>query len=86
MATLAPLIALTLGLYIAVGVLFTVAFQMRGLRRVDPAAAEGSLAFRLLITPGCVALWPLLAASWRRGGPPGEHNSHRDHAAAARPS
>lgn len=56
------------GAYLALGVLFAPAFAWRGAGRLDAAAREGSLGFRLLILPGSAALWPLLAWLWWRGG------------------
>jgi hypothetical protein len=53
-------------LHAAFGVLFAIAFHLRGLARLDEAAARGSLAFRVLVTPGVIALWPLLARRWWR--------------------
>jgi hypothetical protein len=71
------------GLYAACGLLFALVFLVRGVERLDPAARESSLGFRLVILPGVVALWPLLAGRWRawrrsdREGPPIESNAHR---------
>jgi hypothetical protein len=61
-------------LYLTCGLLFGVAFVAVGAGRVDSAAGGTSFAFRLLILPGTVAFWPLLAARWvktssRRGNP-----------------
>lgn len=53
-----------LALHIALGALFAIAFHARGLARLDAAAAQGSTGFRLLVTPGVIALWPLLARRW----------------------
>ncbi|MDA1259149.1 MAG: hypothetical protein O3A20_00860 [Planctomycetota bacterium] len=47
-----------IGLYLALGVLIAVPFVARWVHRVDPAAAQGSWGFRLLILPGCALLWP----------------------------
>ena len=67
-----PLAAL--GLYAGCGVIFALAFALRGAARVDPAAGRGTWGFRLLIVPAAAALWPLLAARWvRRGMPPASH-------------
>lgn len=52
--------------YLAAGLLFAFAFQLRGLRALDAAAHGTSIAFRLLITPGVIALWPLVAMRWLR--------------------
>ena len=67
-----------LGLYLAVGFLFALAFVFRGAKKIDPQAKEGSIGFRVLILPGAMALWPILASSWLRGGPRAERNAHRD--------
>jgi len=66
------------GLYAALGLLFAVPFVARGIDRVDPAAAGASWGFRLVVLPGVVALWPLLARRWLTGGrAPAERNAHR---------
>jgi hypothetical protein len=49
--------------WLAVGVLVGVAFLFLGIDRVDPAA-RGSSAFRPLIFPGLVLLWPYVAFRW----------------------
>ena len=72
------------GFYLLLGVIFAVPFVARGVNRVDPAAVKGTRGFRMLIYPGVVALWPLLASRLLRGvrEPPPEKNAHRS---AARP-
>lgn len=55
-----------IGLYLALGVGTAVAIHLAGLRVIDPATAEGATwGFRLLITPGLLALWPLMLVRWR---------------------
>lgn len=82
---LAPLLVLSVAVYAAVGVVFAVPFVVRGVGQIDPAAREGTWGFRLLILPGCVALWPLLARRWWAGSPPpAERNPHRDAAREVR--
>lgn len=67
-----------LQIYVALGVLFAVPFVVKGVGRIDPVAREGTWGFRLLIVPGVVALWPLLAKRWIDGAaPPVEDNAHR---------
>jgi hypothetical protein len=69
--------------YLAVGVLFAVAFAFAGVGRIDPLARQGTVGFRLLILPGAAAFWPLLLVRWWRGTPPPEEsNPHRDLARA----
>ncbi len=57
--------------YVLCGLALGIPFVMRGVDRVDPAAAGASLGFRLLILPGTVALWPFMAANWLRAPAPG---------------
>ena len=42
------------------------AFFVDGVPRIDPAARGTGWGFRLLVFPGVVALWPLLAVRWMR--------------------
>ena len=65
--------------YVALGILFAIPFLVRGIYRVDSQAHGATSGFRLIILPGVIALWPLLAARWVRGegDPPEERNAHR---------
>ena len=62
------LIAVTIlgvvGFYLAIGLVFAVAFVTLGVGKVDAAAHGSSVVFRLLILPGSVAFWPMLAVKW----------------------
>ena len=73
------------GSYLLGGLVFAIPFAMIGVKRIDPHAEHGSWGFRLLIIPGTILLWPLLARRWMTGPyePPAERNPHRR---AARPS
>lgn len=51
--------------YALAGLAVGMAFLLRGLDRVDPAA-RGAHAFRPLILPGLVLLWPLVVLRWMR--------------------
>lgn len=57
-------IVLAVALYAAAGVCFGVAFVLRGVGAIDPAAKRAGWTFRALIFPGVVAMWPLLAKRW----------------------
>jgi hypothetical protein len=76
---IARAVTLALGLYAAVGLVFALAFAARGASRLDPAAREGTLGFRIAIVPGAAAFWPLLLRRWLRGdvAQPDERNAHR---------
>ena len=70
----AQVILLTALAYVLCGLAVGVPFVLRGVGRADEAARGASLGFRLLILPGALALWPLMAAKWvnaiRSGGHP----------------
>jgi len=67
------------GVYAACGFLFAIPFVLKGVKLIDPHAADGSWGFRVLIFPGTLALWPLLLHRWLKGisKPPEERNAHR---------
>jgi len=46
--------------YLALGILFALAFVTAGIGHVDPVAKDSGVGFRLIIFPGVVALWPWL--------------------------
>lgn len=58
--------------YAAVGAAFAMVFVSRGVGQLDPNAQGTGIGFRMLIAPGVVALWPVLAARWLRS-PDGPH-------------
>jgi hypothetical protein len=49
--------------YAGCGAILAVAFLLWGLDRID-TAASGAYAFRPLLIPGLVLLWPFAAARW----------------------
>src|SRR5437870_381871 len=67
------------GIYLVCGLCFAIPFVLVGAGKIDPHATHGSWGFRLLIIPGTVFLWPLLARRWMKGvhEPPEENNPHR---------
>ena len=54
------------GIYAAIGVLFAAVFVTVGIGSVDPVARKAPLGFRLIVLPGCAALWPLMLGRWMR--------------------
>ena len=62
----ANIIIAALGLYFAVGFLFSLAFVSFGVQKIDPAARGMPLRAHLLILPGVMALWPLMVVKWAR--------------------
>jgi len=61
-------IVLLLLVYVVPGLLVGVGFVMFGVGKVDPTAAGSPIVFRVLILPGCVALWPVMLVKWLRVG------------------
>ncbi len=68
---IATLIAGLFGLYAGIGLaagLFMVTF---GAARIDPAARGMPLQARIILLPGCAALWPLMIWKvYKREAPP----------------
>ena len=63
--TISTVLVTLIGIYVLIGVLFALPFVLRGVGRLDPSAEQGSRGFRILLLPGSVALWPVLARKWR---------------------
>ncbi|MCA9309876.1 MAG: hypothetical protein KDA21_01650 [Phycisphaerales bacterium] len=56
-------------LYALAGVMVAALYVWRGVGQVDPAARGTGVGFRLLILPGCAALWPVVLMRWIRAEP-----------------
>ena len=66
-------ILLGLGLYLGLGLIASIWLLTAGLVRTDPALDASPKRVRLILLPGCVALWPLLlrrSLHTPRGGQP----------------
>jgi hypothetical protein len=55
----ATAVAYAIEFYLLVGLLFAIWFALRGAAKLDPAAANGSWGFRLLLVPQTIVIWPL---------------------------
>lgn len=64
MRTIAQGILDVVAVYLGCGAIFAAAFQWRGCGVVDPGTVGTGWGFRLAITPGLIALWPLMALRW----------------------
>ena len=64
MQTAAQLLVWLLTVYAAAGLVFALAFVTRGIQKVDHAAKDSGIGFRLIVLPGVAALWPLLLKRW----------------------
>ena len=76
---IAEILLIATGIYLLCGLVFAIPFVLVGAGKIDPHAKHGSWGFRLLIIPGTMFLWPLLASRWSKGihEPPEENNPHR---------
>jgi hypothetical protein len=63
---IAELILWASAAYLLVGLAVGSAFVWRGVDHVDAAAVGTTWAFRFMILPGAVALWPLVIRLWLR--------------------
>ncbi|MFN8291045.1 MAG: hypothetical protein U0U70_12380 [Chitinophagaceae bacterium] len=50
--------------YLAIGLLFAIAFVIKGAARIDETAKGSGWGFRLIIIPGSVIFWPFLLRKW----------------------
>jgi hypothetical protein len=50
--------------YLGMGLVFAIAFIIKGVQRVDAGAEGTSWGFRLLLLPGAMAFWPILLQKW----------------------
>ena len=76
---IAEILLIAAGVYLLCGLVFAIPFVLVGAGKIDPHAAHGSWGFRVLIIPGTMFFWPLLARPWMKGvhEPPEENNPHR---------
>lgn len=58
--------------YLVAGILFTIPFQLKGMTKVDEGVHGASIAFRIIIIPGCILLWPVLWRKWIKSGAVGK--------------
>lgn len=66
MEILFSILAWTFLLYLVIGLLFGIAFAVKGYAAVDPEAAESSIWLRLILIPGAIAMWPVVLLRWIR--------------------
>ena len=48
------------GIYLLLGLLFSLFFLWKGAAKIDAGAEGGSIGFKLLILPATVVFWPFL--------------------------
>ena len=67
------------GVYMALGLIFSIIFVILGVSKVDPAAKGTGFGFKLIIIPGLLVFWPLFMMRWLKGvtEPPIEKTAHK---------
>lgn len=50
--------------YLGCGLLFAIAFVVKGLEKTDEGAHGCSIGFRIIIIPGTMVFWPFLLRKW----------------------
>ena len=56
--------AIITSFYLACGLVFAMAFVVKGVQRVDEGARGASVGFRIIIIPGTMVFWPVLLKKW----------------------
>ena len=66
------------GLYVLIGLIFSLLFIAVGAGKIDPNAKKSTIGFKLVIIPGAMLFWPVLALRWLKGTaqPPIERTAH----------
>lgn len=58
------MILIALAVYLGCGLLFSIAFVVKGLDKTDESAHGCSIGFRIIIIPGTMVFWPLFLKKW----------------------
>ncbi len=53
-----------IGIYLLLGVLFSIFFLWKGISKVDPGTDESGFFFKLLLFPGMCFFWFLFFTKW----------------------
>ena len=72
LVTIVETALMIVGIYAVLGILAAIALHVKGLHILDSATRGSGWGFRVLVTPGLVALWPILIHKWRKAAAGGE--------------
>ncbi len=61
-------------LYFSCGIVFAIAFILKGAGVVDEAVHGSSIGFKIIIIPGTIVFWPVLLKKWLKSS----EKNHRD--------
>ncbi|MFK7970620.1 MAG: hypothetical protein AB8F95_09640 [Bacteroidia bacterium] len=63
---IAQIILFIAAAYLAIGLIFSVFFYLKGMSKIDAITAESTWGFKLIVFPGVIAFWPFLLSKWRK--------------------
>ena len=66
--------AIIISVYLACGLVFAMAFVVKGVQRVDAGARGAGIGFRVIIIPGTMVFWPVLLKKWLAAGKDEPHD------------
>ncbi|MDX2045784.1 MAG: hypothetical protein SFU87_03310, partial [Chitinophagaceae bacterium] len=58
------IILTTVTIYLLCGLLFAIAFVIKGVDVIDEGAHGSGIGFRIIIIPGVIMFWPVLLKKW----------------------
>ncbi len=53
-------------IYFFCGLMFAIAFVIKGINLIDEGAHGSGIGFRIIIIPGCIVFWPVLLRKWMK--------------------
>ena len=53
-----------LTVYVICGFVFSIAFLIAGINKIDEAARGSTIGFKMIIIPGVIIFWPYLLRKW----------------------
>lgn len=62
--TIVEIIFTIIALYLILGVVFAIAFVIKGVNEIDEGAHGSSIGFRIIIIPGVIVFWSVLLKKW----------------------
>ncbi len=63
-----------IAIYLIIGLIFAIAFVVRGASLIDEGAHKSSFGFKLIIIPGTMVFWPLLFKKWLKASKNNQHD------------
>ena len=55
-----------IAVYLICGFVFSIAFLIKGISKIDKGVGGGTIGFKIIIIPGMIVFWPYLLKKWIR--------------------